>query len=316
MSSPPPPPSRLDGIPVIDAWAPIVPSRETIDHVAANFPDEQLQYLEVFTKRRVAADEFARYAATLARDDEQILDDLDRAGIVRSLITGFDETRSVGRRFVSNEAVAAIASRHPDRFIPFAGVDVMRGADAVRELDELVRDRGFRGLSLRPFMIGEPANHRAYWPFYAKCVELGVPLSIHTSANWTRTQPSELGHPRFIDEVACAFPDLVILLSHGGYPWVLDACLTAWKHPNVYLEIAAHRPRYFTAPGAGWEPLMRFGQSTIADKVIYGTGAFLINRPYAELTAEMRRLPVAEAVLERWLWRNAARALGLADGVA
>jgi predicted TIM-barrel fold metal-dependent hydrolase len=33
-------------------------------------------------------------------------------------------------------------------------------------------------------MIGYPANDRRYYPFYAKCVELGVPLSIHTSANW------------------------------------------------------------------------------------------------------------------------------------
>ena len=44
-------------------------------------------------------------------------------------------------------------------------------------------------------------------------------------------------------------------MSHAGYPWVLEACLVAWKHPNVYLELGAHRPKYFAAPGAGWEPL-------------------------------------------------------------
>ena len=26
-------------------------------------------------------------------------------------------------------------------------------------------------------------------------------------------------------------------MSHAGYPWVLEACLIAWKHPNVYLEL-------------------------------------------------------------------------------
>jgi predicted TIM-barrel fold metal-dependent hydrolase len=232
---------------------------------------------------------------------------------VRSVITGFDERSTSERRrtFVTNEVVAAIAERYPTRFVPFAGADVMRGADALDELEHWVRARGFRGLSLRPFMIGEPANHQAYFPFYAKCVELGIPLSIHTSANWTRSRPSELGHPRFIDEVACHFPDLVVIMSHAGYPWVLEACLIAWKHRNVYLELAAHRPKYFTAPGSGWEPLMRFGQRTIADKVLYGTGGFLINRPYQELAAEIRELPVADGVLEKWLWRNAAGRLGL-----
>jgi len=149
---------------------------------------------------------------------------------------------------------------------------------------------------------------------YAKCVELGIPLSIHTSANWTRTRASDLGHPRHIDEVACHFPELTILMSHAGYPWVLEACLVAWKHPNVYLELGAHRPKYVAAAGAGWEALMLFGQTTIRDKVVYGTGAFLINRPYVQLCDEMRALPITSDVLEAWLWRNAARILNLTVG--
>jgi len=181
----------------------------------------------------------------------------------------------------------------------------------VRSLRRWVGDHGFRGLSLRPFMIGEPASHRAYWPLYAACVELDIPVSIHSSANWTRTRISDLGHPRHLDAVACAFPELRIIASHAGYPWVLEACLLAWKHPNLYLELGAHRPRYFTAAGAGWEPLLRFGRTTIAGKILYGTGAFLIARPYAELTDEIRALPLPADVLERWLWRNAARLLGL-----
>jgi predicted TIM-barrel fold metal-dependent hydrolase len=56
---------------------------------------------------------------------------------------------------------------------------------------------------------------------------------------------------------------------------------------------------------------MRFGQTTIADKVLYGTGAFLINCPYAELCDEARGLPVAREVLAAWLHGNAARLLDL-----
>lgn len=176
--------------------------------------------------------------------------------------------------------------------LPFAGADILAGDSAVDEFERWVVEHGFRGLSLRPFMIGRPASDPAYFPCYAKCVELGVPVSIHTSADWTRTRLSDLGHPRHIDDVACRFPELTILMSHGGYPWVLQACLIAWKHPNVYLELAAHRPKYFASPGAGWEPLMRFGQTTIRNKIVYGTGGFLINRPYLQLCDEMRALPV------------------------
>jgi predicted TIM-barrel fold metal-dependent hydrolase len=296
---------------VIDMWAPIVPSHEIIDDLRAGFPAEQLQYLEVFTKTSVSADQFSSYAESRRLDDDQILAALDDAGITQCLITGFDERSTCGVTFVHNESVAALADRYPDRFIPFAGADIMRGDSALTELEHWVTDRGFRGLSLRPFMIGRPATDSAYFPFYTKCVDLGIPLSIHTSANWTRTRPSDLGHPRHIDQIACEFPDLKILMSHAGYPWVLEACLVAWKHPNVYLELGAHRPKYFVAPGAGWEPLLRFGQTTIRDKVVYGSGAFLINRPHRQLCEEMRQLPITPEAMESWLWRNASRLLSI-----
>jgi len=242
--------------------------------------------------------------------DEGVIAALDQAGIARTLITGFDEWSSVHETFIPNELVAGIAERHPGRFIPFAGIDLLTGMDGVRELEHLVRDRGFRGLSLRPFMIGLPADDRRYYPLYAKCVELEIPVSIHSSANWTTVSVNDLGHPRHIDPVAADFPELQIIMSHAGYPWVLEAVLLAWKYPNVYLELAAHRPKYLATPGTGWEPLLRFGQTTIRDKVLFGTGWFLLGRPPGQIVDEFRALPVADDVLELWLHGNAERLLG------
>lgn len=296
----------------IDMWAPILPVPEILRHAADNFPDQMLGYLRVFYKQAPTQEAFRQRAGAIQLSLEQVLAALDAAGIARSLITGFDERSSVGKTFVPNELVAPIAARHPDRFIPFAGADVLAGMPAVREFERWVRDRGFRGLSLRPFMIGLPADDRHYYPFYAKCAELGVPLSIHTSANWSTDVVNDLGHPRHIDVVARDFPELRIIMSHAGYPWVLEAVLLAWKYPNVYLELAAHRPKYFAEPGTGWEPLLRFGQTTIADKILFGTGWFLLGRLPAELVAEFRALPVKPAVMERWLWRNAEALLGAA----
>lgn len=296
---------------VIDMWAPIVPSEEIMGHVADHFPELQLSYLSIFSGMEVTREQYAEYARTLVRSDSEICDSLDAAGIERCLITGFVEPSTAGDIFVTNESVAATIERLPDRFIPFCGADIMEGAKAVRSVDSWIRNEGFKGLSLRPFAIGLPPTDRRYYPFYAKCVELDVPVSIHASANWTRNRPSELGHPRHFDQVACDFPDLKLIMSHAGYPWVLEACLTAWKHPNVYLELGAHRPRYFTKSGAGWESLLQYGQTTIQDKILYGTGAFLINREPAELTAEMSETPLKPGILEKWMYGNAARLMGL-----
>jgi uncharacterized protein len=121
---------------------------------------------------------------------------------------------------------------------------------------------------------------------------------------------SDLGHPRHIDVIAADFPELQIIMSHAGYPWVLESVLLAWKYPNVYLELAAHRQRYLAEPGTGWEPLLRFGQSTVRDKVLFGTGWFLLGRPPGQIVDEFRALPVAPEVMEQWLYGNAAALLG------
>lgn len=303
----------IDSIPVIDMWSPVVPSREIMAHMGEHFPEPQLGYLRVFFKQAPTKEAFRAYAEALTSDDTTIMRALDEANVRLALVTGFDEKSTAGSTFVTNESVAALVARHPQRFIPFAGIDIMHGGDAVRTLKRWVTEHGFRGLSLRPFMTGLPANDRRYYPLYEACIELDIPVSMHASANWTTCRPSDLGHPRHFDVVACDLPELKLILSHAGYPWVLEACLLAWKHPNLYLELAAHRPKYFTAPGAGWEPLLRYGQTTIQNKILYGTGAFLLARRPADLVAEMRTLPLQPAILEKWLWRNAAALLRLPE---
>jgi uncharacterized protein len=301
-------------VPAIDMWAPIVPTHDILRHAVEHFPTATLGYLRVFYKAAPTKDAFRARAQHIAMSEDDLIAALDAAGIRRMLITGFDERSTCGETWVPNEPIAALAERHPDRFIPYVGADVGSGMEGVRAFERWVRDRGFRGLSLRPFMIDLPADDRRYYPFYAKCVELGVPLSIHTSANWTSERVSDLGHPRHIDVVAADFPELTIIMSHGGYPWVLEAVLLAWKYPNVYLELGAHRPRYFAEPGTGWEPLMRFGQTTIADKILFGSGFFLIGRAPGELLDEFRALPLRPGVMEKWLHGNAEALLATSTG--
>ncbi|MBI3655539.1 MAG: amidohydrolase [Acidobacteria bacterium] len=299
---------------VIDVWPPIAPTAELMQHVQDNFPEEMLGYLRGFYKvnglsLNTARKLMGRIGAFFSF--EQFMDSLDAAGISNCCLSGFDERSSVGAPFVPTEMVAPIIQKYPHRFIGFAGVDPLRGMPAVRELEMWVRTYGFRGVSFRPFMIGYPPNHRKYYPFYAKCVELNILVSIHASGSWSASRVADVGHPRYIDEVAVDFPELKIIVSHAGFPWVLEATILAWRHPNVYLDLAAHRSKYYDQPGSGWLPLLNYGQTTVRDKILFGSGWLLLGKQPVRILEEFRALPVKPEVLNAWLHDNAARLFSL-----
>ncbi len=292
---------------IIDMWAPIIPTPKMLAHIRNNFPTQMLGYLRIFYHQEITESSIGQFVDNMQGgiSVEQYLQILDKAGIDQILITGFDELTSCGKTFSPNHLIAEIAREAPNRFLPFAGADIFQGMRAVREVERLVRQEGFKGLSLRPFMIGLPPDDRRYYPFYAKCVELNIPVSVHASANWTEMRHNELAHPRHFDNVACDFPELKLILSHGGYPWILEATLLARKHRNVYLELAAHRPKYLVQIGTGWEPLFTFGNNIIQDRVLFGTGAFLLGQPHTEIVQEFKQLPLRQDVMEKWLYKNA-----------
>ncbi|NLU51377.1 MAG: amidohydrolase family protein, partial [Clostridiaceae bacterium] len=148
--------------------------------------------------------------------------------------------------------------------------------------------------------------HPAWTPVYAKCQELGIPITIHTSINFTVDRPIGLGRPLHISEIASAFPDLIIVANHGGWPWVNEMVAVAWKHQNVYIEIGGQSPKYIGKPGTGWETLMVHGNSTIQDKVLFATDVML---PPQRVIKELKELPLKESVKEKWLGLNAERLL-------
>ena len=45
----------------------------------------------------------------------------------------------------------------------------------------------------------------------------------------------------------------------------------AWRHPNVFIDTSAFRPKNIFLPGNGWEPLVHYADRTIADRVLWGS---------------------------------------------
>lgn len=206
-----------------------------------------------------------------------------------------------------NETIAKAVQAYPDRFVGLAYLSPRDGMRASRELERLVREEGMGGLMVSALTEALPANDRRYYPLYAKCVELGVPARIYTSMNYANDRPYDLGHPRNIDDVACDFPELTIIAGLSGWPWVNETVALVRRHPRLYCDTSAHRPKYFGTQGSGWEQFMQFGNTLLQDKVMVGLSRQLIGLPFESLIQEYLDLPLKDSVKEKWLYDNAAR---------
>jgi predicted TIM-barrel fold metal-dependent hydrolase len=209
-----------------------------------------------------------------------------------------------------NEGALSMAARHPKRLIPFVTVNPGEYVDMVEVVKEGI-DRGARGVNLQPFSYRLHAHDKRFYPLYSKCQELGLPVTIHTSINFSNDRSIDFGRPLYLCEIACDFPNLTIVANHGGWPWVTEMVAVAWKHPHVYVEIGAVSPKYIGTPGTGWEPLMVYGNSSLLqDRVLFATDSML---SFKRVISELRALPLKPENTERWLGLNAARLLKLKE---
>ncbi len=196
-----------------------------------------------------------------------------------------------------------VVQHHPDRFKGLVGINPSNIVPWLAHMDHAVRDLGFVGAHLYPHWFGKPPDDRIYYPFYAKCAELRVPIQIQVGHSAQQFLPT-VANPMLLDRVALDFPELTIIGIHIGYPWTEEMISVAWKHPNVYVGCDAHAPRY-------WDPsFVRFiGSRRGRDKVLFGTDWPVID--FVRARREIDELGFTDDVLERLLWRNAVRVYGL-----
>lgn len=235
---------------------------------------------------------------------------LNAAGVAASALHNFDEETAAGVPPVPNDRVAEIVRAYPRRFIGFAGADPRKGKAAVEEIERCARKLDLRAVALRPFMQELYANDPAYDPIYECCQSLGMVVWIHTSVNWTLSRKMDYGRPLHLDDVCIRFPKLKIIAGHGGWPWVHEMVALAWRHENLFLDISAYRPRNLARAGSGWEMLLHFGNTTIQDKVLFGSDWLNLGMHIARVIEEVRALPLRPSVLEKWLGDNARRVFG------
>ncbi|WP_421843899.1 amidohydrolase family protein [Mycobacterium sp.] len=227
---------------------------------------------------------------------------MDAAAVDRGLISAWRGPN--GQDLISNDEVAEWVRMHPSRFAGLATVDLDSPMAAVRELRRRVRDDGFVGLRVVPWLWNAPPTDRRYYPLFAECVESGVPFCTQVGHTGP-LRPSETGRPiPYIDQVALDFPELMIVCGHVGYPWTEEMVAVARKHANVYIDTSAYTIKRLP------DELVRFMKTgTGQRKVLFGTNYPMI--AHAHALAGLDDLGLSDEARHDFLQGNAQRVFRL-----
>jgi hypothetical protein len=203
---------------------------------------------------------------------EQHLEQMDSAGIERAFLFA----PKVGRKGLPGsfhlpyEIVARAVEKYPGRFLGLAGIDPFEGMNGVRALEDAVRNMGFIGAHVYPHWYDLPPDHAKYYPFYAKCCELGVPIQMQVGQSMVYSKEAPMrsvGRPILLDGIACDFPELKLIGIHVGIPWTDEMIAMAWKHENVYIGSDAHSPKYWPESFREVHRLLRPGQGAVRHRL-------------------------------------------------
>jgi predicted TIM-barrel fold metal-dependent hydrolase len=227
---------------------------------------------------------------------------MDEAGIDYAVILA--ELAPITTGVADNEYVAEFCSIS-DRLIPFASINPYTCTRPAEELENLVRNHGFRGLKLYPTYQYYYPNDAMMYPLYAKAQDLGIPVSLHIGSSIFAGSRLKYGDPIHLDDVAVDFPDLVLLQCHSGRPFWYDKSFSlARLHKNVYLEISGLPPKKL---------LEYFPElERIPHKVVYGSDWPGVPTIKENIHA-VGSLPMSEDSKRKILGENAARLLKLVD---
>ncbi len=224
------------------------------------------------------------------------LEQMDSFGIDRAMLGISGDPSRIHERALS---------AHPERFFASYEANPNLGMEEVRRIREL-KDR-FDIKAVTGFPSGlvpqVPINDKRWYPVYAACVDLDLPICLCVGVPGPRLpmEPQKVEH---LDEVCWFFPELRIVMRHGGEPWTELACKLMLKYPNLYYSTSAFAPKYYP------QAVIDYANSRGADKIIYA-GYYPMGLSLQRIFRDLPQVPLNDDVWPKFLRDNARQVFKL-----
>ena len=234
---------------------------------------------------------------------DMLFDEMDEYGVVMGIVP-FRKNQDP----TQEEEINEIMTRWPDKFKCMAHIDPYV-EDPVGLIDRLIVNGKADIANIEPSQtfIRKPmrADDEFLYPIYEKCEKENIILNIAFGGLYT----DDLGFydPAIIDHVANDFPDLKMVLTHGGWPYAAGISHVAYRHPNIYLSPDC----YLTTLHPGYQDFVIAANNLLQDQIVFGS----VYPGYSIETTvtEYLKNGMTEETLHKVFYENSARLLGLTE---
>ncbi len=247
--------------------------------------------------------EGAADAIAIAEDPGLLLRFLDAQDIETAVLVNYVSPEVMGFTDATNDWIARYVRGHEDRMIAVGSVHPRTSRDPRADVERLA-ESGIRMLKLHPPHQLVRANEYldgldALRGIYASAMACDLPILVHTGTSIFPGARNRFADPMPIDDVACDFPELRIVLAHGGRPLYMDTCIFLLRrHPNVWMDVSGIPPRALL----DYFPKLE----SMAEKVLWGTDWPAPGVPAPRRNVEQFcALPLSDATKRRILRDNA-----------
>ena len=223
----------------------------------------------------------------------QLLDEMDEHGVAKAILMDNLVKPSVtARKFVEER---------PDRFALAVGGDqpAASGACACANWRRCTATCPWR-MPLWGRASGAtgmyPPSDAVYYPLYAKCAELELPLCVNTGLPGPPI-PGEVQNPIHLDRVCVRFPELKLCMIHGADPWWDVAIRLLIKYENLRIMTSAWSPKRLP------DSLLHYMRTRGKNKVIFASDWPVLRQ--SRVVPEALALDLPADVLDNYLYNNA-----------
>lgn len=233
---------------------------------------------------------------------DMMLQEMRDGGVTLGVVPGRQANAFMGN--VPNDDIIAIVKDYPEAFVGVAGIDPTHRAQALAEIERTVVNGPLKAVGMEPGVLASPmyVDDRRIYPIYDYCAEHNIPVLLMGGGG----NGPDIGHsnPILIDRVCGDFPELTIINTHGGYPWVTEILFVAFKRPNLYLC-----PDMYMYNMPGVQDYVMAANSFLSERFLFGTAYPFIG--FQDGVEQFRKLAFKPEVLSNLLYKNAVRALRL-----